>query len=562
MKIKIQLLLTITFFAALTCLKQTTKDVGFVQCLKRIAKYNLEMEKTVYYVYDTDIAEFELVDENPYVTVNVNKVIVCETYTGAINFILKVQSSDSLLTTLKSFKSSRAWDQRYTPKGRFIIVTPEKNITKLFQVLWSFLIIKSVLLIHDNKSNPKVYTCNPYVYENRCGDYVKEYNSQPCTENTTLQIEKISTNFNKCNVSILLHNAIVTMGSAPPYYSFFISMINDGLNITIQSPQDFSNHVQPPKLGLLPVIMKHIKYEETKKYYSKNVIWLVPFPKILSPFDALVSVYATDTWILIITFFVFTIIFWWVTKIFPEKNGYFEKFCFVLTQMASATLNASVNRLPQTTSVRILVVSYIIYIIHIQSIYTSNLIRIFTKPLYEHAIENLEDLAYSELPIFAYRVYEHEFKKSTIFEKNLSHIILSKLVYLNKEVEDIEQIARYKNCAVVTYEERLPMYNKNLLSKIRKIVDNRMTDRVEEHFMFIKGHFFIDVINRLITIGVESGMADKATEKMKISISQILDDNKVMNESDPVVLTIEHVYVVFVLWSVGMIIHKYYCISF
>ncbi|KAK4873881.1 hypothetical protein RN001_013241 [Aquatica leii] len=436
-------------------------------------------------------------------------------------------------------KESSIWNQEKSPKGKYVVVTPEKNTTALFQVLWSGFLVKSLLLIYDNNSFPNIYTCNPYAYENQCGNYVKEYNFQQCTGNTSLQVQDISKNFNKNNLSMFLHEYRFPHDNV---YSVLSLMIQDALNVTISnSMNNMLDDAKSPKLFMSPPFFYgHPSYDLTNPYFTDNNVWLVPVPSRMSPFKALFSVFTIDIWILIIVFMMFSTILWWLVKVFSENNRYLEKFSFVFIEMVSATINASVNVIPQTTALKILVVSYIVYIIHIQTIYTSNLIRIFTNPPYEESIETLEDLSNSDLPIYSADVLQSFYKTDTIYQVELSNKILSKIVMIRNHTNFIEEGARFRNCAFVVYDQQLLSQKTDVLLLMKKIVDNRLTGKRDHQFFIRKGSFLLEVINRIIAIGKESGILDKASEKLRFQVSKIINVNENMEDSDPVVLTMEH----------------------
>ncbi|KAK4873880.1 hypothetical protein RN001_013240 [Aquatica leii] len=561
MKIKIELAIIVAFSAVFNTsqmklnwhLNDRKENVKVSQCLKSISKSFFDPYETVYYIYDTHIIDFERINENMYVIIDINQFRICQECRAATNFIIYVQTSKSLVTTLNSIILSPMWNKLQSPKGKYVVVTPEKSTTTLFKVLWSVYLVKSVLLVYDNQSIPKIYTCNPYAYENQCGNYVKEYSSQQCAENTSLQIKDISKNFNKNYLSILFYDPKLSYSNV---FSVLTLMIQDALNVTLRaSLNNIENDLTPPKLFIsLPFYYGHPSYDLSDHYYFENNVWLVPVPIRISPFKALVSVFTVDIWILIIVIMMFTAIFWWLGKVLLERNEYLKKLYFVFIEMVSATINASVSVMPQTVALKILVVSYIIYIIHIQAIYTSNLIRIFTNPPYEDSIDTLEDLANSDLTIYSSRALKLFYKTNTLFEVELSNKILSKLVIVTNYTNSIEEGSRFRNCAIVIYEQELLSHKTDVLLLMKKIVDNRLTGKRHHQFFIRKGSFFLDVINRIIAIGVESGILDKAGEKIRFQVSKIINVNENMEDSDPVVLTMEHVYVVFVLWIAGMII--------
>ncbi|KAK4873610.1 hypothetical protein RN001_012970 [Aquatica leii] len=494
-----------------------TTDDSYLSCVLDTIKQLFKEEETVHFICETceDFIPSKL--KNPYVIININKKL--PTYRHIKNIIIQVESVTVLQEVAKIMESDNTVNKQFI---QCLVITNNINHSDAFQILWKVLVINVILITQQNNLYV-IKQANPYDDGNYCGNNTNIINTQNCS--TKIILKKVK------------------------------QLNGYELNVTIRgSLNNFMVDAKPPMLFISPPFYYgHPSYDLTNHYYSENNVWLVPAPIRMSPFKALVSVFTIDIWILIIGFMMFTTVFWWLVKVFSERNRYFDKFCFVFIEMVSATINASVNVIPQLTSLKILVLFYIIYIIHIQTIYTSNLIRIFTNPPYEDPIKNFEDLSNSDLPIYCGGTIKMFLKENTVHEVDLSNKILSKLMVSN-DTTYIEEGVRFRNCAYVMYEEDLLLCKTDDLLLMKKMVDNRLTGKRNHPFFVRKGSFFLEVVNRVIAIGVESGILDKAREKVRFQVSKLITVNENMDDSDPVVLTMEHVYVVFVLWIVGMII--------
>ncbi|KAF5271947.1 hypothetical protein FQA39_LY07964 [Lamprigera yunnana] len=211
----------------------------------------------------------------------------------------------------------------------------------------------------------------------------------------------------------------------------------------------------------------------------------------------------------------------------------------------------SVSTIPKLLPIRWVFITYSLSLINLQSAYTSNLIRIFTDPPLERGIESLTDLAESDLPIFASRGLQYIFRRDAPHEKELADALYNKTIFFDPAAYRINHIIESRNCAVMIPENKFLPYIKKI-HLVKQVAAGGFCDDVLHRYGISKGHCFSDTSVFLFSIFKESGIYDHLIAKHKLEFREIYNDIITTVDNGPVVLTVAHVYVVFILWIVGL----------
>ncbi|KAF5307089.1 hypothetical protein FQR65_LT07148 [Abscondita terminalis] len=413
--------------------------------------------------------------------------------------INRAKTIPALQHLILTFFQKNEWNDYNTPKGRFLIITQGKDIEEGFLFMWKFLIINIVVLHYENNHNNqsvKVYTANPLSVENKCGREVNKIQEQICSDNITIVFPEVIKNYNKCNF-------VLGIGERQPlqFRNQFTNsiratlngierMLNGTIKVEIQNDMDlgtalFYNFMIFSLFGRTDLV------ESTHVFYYDDMIWFGSraerrLNKFFVPFH-------TTTWILVIIVYVLVVLVWWLGLMVQKGDRCKLQALFgSFSQISSLMFAVSIPAIPNSTSLKMLILFYFCYLIHIQTAYTSDTIHNLVTPSYKGIIKNVHDLAESDYPIVIEKVeHMHHFGTDEVPNFDVFNKINNKLVIY----DDVEETIHYnfKKRFMVT-----PKWSNDIIGSFKL------------SFYTLAGHFAVSSINRVIRYLHEYGFYRKA----------------------------------------------------
>lgn len=105
------------------------------------------------------------------------------------------------------------------------------------------------------------------------------------------------------------------------------------------------------------------------------------------------------TWVLFFLILITAALAWWLFGLaMPEKPAH-KKLQLVTLNTWAVFLNVSANNRPDYTPLRVFFIMLAIYGLNVTTIYTSNLITMFTEPKHKAQLDTIEEIIESGLPI-------------------------------------------------------------------------------------------------------------------------------------------------------------------
>ncbi|KAF5284643.1 hypothetical protein FQR65_LT13474 [Abscondita terminalis] len=225
--------------------------------------------------------------------------------------------------------------------------------------------------------------------------------------------------------------------------------------------------------------------------------------------------------------FIFTATVWWLVEKFYVQSSLSS----VFLKVYSITISGSINAVPFRPPLRAIFITYVVYSIHIQTAFTSNLIQLFTIPQYEPHVSTLEDLAVSNLSVvtsndiyMSNRDAQHLNKMySTIYER-----------VKNASGKDLSKLLQYKNLnqCILLNSDRFISIQTAFQKKFYYFKDNRLTG----NFWYAFG---------------ESGFSDTIIKLFKDNRHRYNFRSKTYS-NQTVVITLKHVCSPFAIWGLGL----------
>ncbi|KAK4875476.1 hypothetical protein RN001_011898 [Aquatica leii] len=384
---------------------------------------------------------------------------------------------------------------------------------KLFEFLWLRLIF-NVVILNVSTSNFVVYQSNPYSTENNCSKKAIAIDSCSCKFLKPITFKRI--NLNRCPICLINTGRNYSLSGVPSLMMsvLIIELIGSQSNATVNhyilNKTDMFTVYGLYRSNIVIIIGVNVPfhgYDSTEKYYTHDMVWLVPLPKRMSSIEALVHIFKIELWIFVIITTILTIFIWWIILSVTKNRICIEDLGNIAVKIIYVTIWGSINKIPRSSTLKYIILIYIIYVVHIQTAFTSGLIKALTTPLYDRGIENLNDLDVSELPIYV-KPFSINYLL-TDSNSTLMTAITKKMLHINTtNNNELWKISTFRNCSGLVTEQLLRQMG-NFYKKVRMIRDNSFLRKIEESFKINTGHYFLQNINNVIRTVVESGIMEK-----------------------------------------------------
>ncbi|KAF5274167.1 hypothetical protein FQR65_LT17070 [Abscondita terminalis] len=284
-----------------------------------------------------------------------------------------------------------------------------------------------------------------------------------------------------------------------------------------------------------------------------DFVWIVPTPRKLVPGEVLKIVFKQNVWCAILLSYWVTSIMWWLLLKVMHNNSSISSTLLIIY---SITLFGSTEKSPTRFSLKLIFISYVIYSVHIQTAFTSNLINILTVPQFEKPITSLEELANTNLSIFITekhynRYFEEEGDADNLYSRIRKKLIICNATTFQKLIFDKETYSKY---SYLYQKEQVDSIQTFLNTKIYGIVDNSITGSYKGIILTYYNSYFAETLFHLITVFVETGLQNYFYKQIEFVQKFYVILNSERDFDENVVLNIEHLTFPFLFWIVGVLI--------
>ncbi|KAF5295394.1 hypothetical protein FQA39_LY13055 [Lamprigera yunnana] len=190
------------------------------------------------------------------------------------------------------------------------------------------------------------------------------------------------------------------------------------------------------------------------------------------------------------------------------------------------------------------------------NLFTSSLIRILTIPQYEPTIKTLDELANSDLSIITHNITFNTIlnieSNTTLSKKIKNKVVLSNY---NEIVKIIEDERGLQKVAIPTEGYNLEMFIRTYQRNLQHFLDESFLGQT--NYIFIsKETYIMPSLNEIIKILLESGLLQHHQNQYKNVLRNYTDIIEKENTapSGNVVLSLDHLYPIFVFWGAGLIL--------
>ncbi|KAF5307626.1 hypothetical protein FQR65_LT06782 [Abscondita terminalis] len=467
--------------------------------------------ETLTFVYD-NVTNLEL----PNVIKNAH-MVAC--YNSSKRLVLKHPYSYVLylkngeISTFKDFFNSDVYNYVNLINGILIIIN-DKNLTTLseiFTVLWEALIQKIVILTYyiENEVFVKIHTSDPFHEKNECGTKANFIQSQDYNENVSIYYKTIYRNLHGCRLYFLMTRT----DDLHPLVQYFTKLIGETTErfncVYVDAVDQSLENIEGVFIGMIynDYFYSLWNLEKIHLGIRDSLYFVVRSGEHISPVDILFVIFTTEVWIyIVVTYVVTSIMVWFITSL-KQRIIKISQLSKDLLDFFSATLWGCVSTVPKRTELRCIFMCYLIYHIHVQTGFTSNLVTVLTTQKFKPGITNLEELAAANIVIHV------DFFVSTAFVNpeemiNLTNI-LNKTVILEDNASIFDKIRNktFDNGVLVSEVE---------LKYLRLLVDNETRINVIDTAIYLTKSF-----KPFLQQMIESGISQKYYNDVMNSINTV-----------------------------------------
>ncbi|KAF5285377.1 hypothetical protein FQR65_LT13267 [Abscondita terminalis] len=408
---------------------------------------------------------------------------------------------------------------------KWLLITPSPNFTDYLEIFWKVDLVQVVVLVYSRNKNDtsmRLYTSNPQDPSNICGRAANLIHVQNCKSKLTFNFPNVLRKYTNCSFTFYTEYPVHDKRQLGyNKFKYFVSLITSRLDTKLL----FSTTKNSGFKCLIEFDFLRNVYNKqiSSVIYSETVIWAVPKPKQMSTIRAITIIFDNAVWFSLLVSFLITSLSWWlILKLKNTSVKSKSEFALILLNMLQSTLFGSVYKMSSFWTLRFLIITYIIYSIHIQTLFISKMLESLTVPKYERGIKNLNDLSESKLPIIVNRkLFDTIFSNKNIKDDNHSEAIYNAIIFVEGEIF----ADRFFDCIKKDECDAFLVGNEDYLNTTffevsHTIKDNSVTGNFDYTFVLNKYCYTTATIEKISYILFESGITNDFGQISEIEVSK------------------------------------------
>ncbi|KAF5301863.1 hypothetical protein FQR65_LT08695 [Abscondita terminalis] len=522
---------------------ETDYGPAIKNCVANTIKNIFDEEKTLLFLADRD-GNYAFPDNisNPYAIAHMDVLKDANHYATMLsndqNIVAHVVQLYKIVSLLNILK-------RRSPKNTILFVMHCKDIEgvkKMFMWLWTYKVYNVVIIGYNIHYHPALYYSDQFATANQCGEKFQHFVIGDCNSTEKYQFPRVLKKYPHCNIVDgrpdlkTFYNKFNFAYTAQLLFKMSVYLLNASSNV------ERSSHLV---VYSTDIVRAYQSAPVTIPIYYDDIVWSVPLAKLRPLIAILKIVFKPMMWLVVALAFIFTVIAWWFLAKLTKLNN--NRFLDVLFDVYSITMLGSVENVPNGSTLRYVFIAYVIYAIHIQTAFTSNLIQIFTIPQYEPHIQNLQDLASSNYSILIRGDISH--CMNSVDTKNPLHQkIYNKLIALDTMEFDKRVLYRtLHNYSAVWVRDNFNFYKSHKNVRCHHFVDNSFSGSFKYVFYEHSTACLWPAFKKVITLLTETGFLERCNQVFARVYRSYLSV-----EENNIALSIAHLSSVFVICGVGL----------
>uniref|UniRef100_A0A1Y1K8T7 Ionotropic glutamate receptor C-terminal domain-containing protein n=1 Tax=Photinus pyralis TaxID=7054 RepID=A0A1Y1K8T7_PHOPY len=543
----------VSFLISSTCnISLKNNPTPWKICVEKVIQ-TIFGDETLHCVFNESMDLLPSNIRNPRVVININHRIPGNSRTVFNNYIFEVNNFDSLKRCVWFLNGISIGGMFELYKIRLLVITDHvRHVLMIFEFLWRYGFTYLAILVIDKDEDAKsfLFTGNPQDVENYCGIIPNTIQAQNCDQAIEDTIPHPIRDHHEC--SIEFHTSHLTYFTQHldklHRKNFTIVVAVEMLNVSLNTPKKKHVLITVDDGVLISAIGKGNRMSHV--YIRDVMVWVVPPTDAISALEILAVNFDVEVWILVSVIFAIFTMAWYVLDKFKTSLGE------IVLKTFGITLFGSTSRITQSSKLRFVILCYIIYSVHIQTAYVSNLMRLMSSPPRRQPIRNLKELLEADIPMCM--------DSSATYVSN-SHMV--------PEIRKIYDKIVVRSCPIRSHDPRvllerwsarpnfsiaIPLKTLHALAlDLRLRIPNYFIDKhilppLMQTFAYGRSGSIIDSLNIIIDRLIDSGLYDKLDRDRSS-----YDDSKrreLPQDEEVVALSLEHLNGIFIVFCFGMVL--------
>lgn len=302
--------------------------------------------------------------------------------------------------------------------------------------------------------------------------------------------------------------------------------------------------------GFFPDNDVHVDFAVTNTYMQDTYTWYVPKAALEAPWRGLVDIFQHQTWLLFTLILGIAASAWWI---FGRATAYehlaHRQPSLVGLNTWAVFLSISANNRPDRTPLRVFFIMLALYGLTVTTVYTSNLITLFTDPHHETQIDTVEAIIAAGLPMGGREEYSDWFADG---DTPLDEAVSERYNFSDRFQPRTENLRRIRDGQQTMLMNRFYVLTNILHSKIYELPGNVFVNPLE----MITVHSFplLRSINVMLNRMKDAGLVEKIyTDFVDLmNVRKAVYEEK-LHRGEPTrkVLTVNHLQGAFAVLIIG-----------
>lgn len=266
----------------------------------------------------------------------------------------------------------------------------------------------------------------------------------------------------------------------------------------------------------------------------------------------LITIFQPTTWIVFILIFLIAVLSWLLFGITMPEQPPHKKIIMCAMNTWSVFLGISSNNRPERTPLRIFFVLLALYGLNVTTIYTSNLINVFTHPNYEKQIDTIEDIVANDMPLGGRQEYQDWFEGNSSEMDTIVFKLYNSSVNFKPTISNFKFVENGKQAMLVNKNYILNhKLNENVFAIPRNVFSNPMEMIAKRGFPLLR------TCTRLINRMKDAGLISKFYNDFVYNVTYLekIRQRHYDDSNAHVPLSMEHLQgafaVLFVGWTIS-----------
>lgn len=392
------------------------------KCMEKIIAEYLQESNSLLFVTETNY--FDISTKLPVIIIT-NFTDFKQTVTErfySTSTVMVSKNYKAFTKQIEFYRNSTLWHEKFSPKGKLIIFfESDEDVREIFIYLWRMNVFKIVTI-----QNTILSTSFPFTNGSSCTQTPQLQFLGTCDQFQTIPHPKFPTFLNDCtaraaifgkHIGLPYINPVNVTASKPGLLVEPLKLLTwkYGLNIVYDVQNDEMQELKP-KIGTVgfkeflyngsmdllvasPFLLPDIfaTFDISKVIFYDRYVWLLHNPKPIPKNLLFTVVFTSATWLVLIITAIGTSFFYWKISSLKNENISFSAAIFAVY---SFTIGFSSHRMPLSKTIRFLLFFQFVYSLHVVNIFQGRLNSILMKSVQQKRIDNVEEMADSELKVF------------------------------------------------------------------------------------------------------------------------------------------------------------------